>query len=500
MSAASAGPAQPPNLLLVTVDQWPATLTGYEGHPTILTPTLDQLARNGVRYTRTYSECPICIPARRSLMTGTTAQKHGDRSFDPTRRMPDLPTLAGTLRGAGYRSVAVGKLHVYPPRDRIGFDEVFLAEEGRPHLGGLDDYDLYLADQGHAGQGFLHGMNNNDYLWRPWHLPEHLHVTNWTTWQICREIKRRDPTRPHFWHLSYTHPHPPLAPLQAYLDMYRDAEPPTPPRGDWARDEAALPYALRSITDYWAHVKPHHLRDIQRAFYALCTHIDHQFRVVLGTLREEGLLDNTAILFTGDHGDMLGAHGLWAKRVFYEDSARVPTILLGPAGDRRTLPGTVDGRLVQLADVMPTLLDFAGVTVPGPVEGLSMIGERRRDVLVAGCREDASATRMATDGRYKLIWYPTGNVIQLFDLQEDPQELHDRSADPALTARRGALEQALVDSAWGVDLGWIRDGTLVGMPARDFRPQPNRGLSGQRGNQFPPPPQAGVDIVVGTPG
>ena len=118
-------------------------------------------------------------------------------------------------------------------------------------------------------------------------------------------------------------------------------------------------------------MKPRHLGDIQRAFYALCTHIDHQFRVVLGTLREEGLLDNTAILFTGDHGDMLGTHGLWAKRVFYEESARVPTILLGPAGDRRTPPGTVDGRLVQLADVMPTLLGFAGVTVPEPVEGLA---------------------------------------------------------------------------------------------------------------------------------
>ncbi|WP_202396837.1 sulfatase-like hydrolase/transferase [Teichococcus coralli] len=500
MSGMTGDAAQRPNILLVTVDQWPASLTGYENHPAILTPTLDQLARNGVRFPRTYSECPICIPARRSLMTGTTPRKHGDRSFDPAARMPALPTLAGTLRGAGYRSVAVGKLHVYPPRDRIGFDEVFLAEEGRPHLGGPDDYDMFLADQGFAGQGFLHGMNNNDYLWRPWHLPERTHVTNWTTWQMCREIKRRDPTRPNFWHLSYTHPHPPLAPLQAYLDIYRDAEPPVPPVADWARDEAALPYALRSITDYWAHVKPHHLRGIQRAFYALCTHIDHQFRVVLGTLREEGLLDNTVVLFTADHGDMLGTHGLWAKRVFYEDSARVPTILLGPQGDPRTPPGAVDNRLVQLADVMPTLLDFAGVAVPEEVEGRSMIGDARREILTAGCRDDASATRMATDGRFKLIWYPNGNRIQLFDLQEDPQEMQDRAGDASLAPRRAALEQALVEAAWGVDGDWISGGRLTGAPARAFRTQANRGLSGQRGNHFPPPPQAGADVVVGTPG
>jgi arylsulfatase len=492
--------AKRPNILFVTVDQWPASLTGYENHPTILTPTLDQLARNGVRFPRTYSECPICIPARRSMMTGTTARLHGDRSFDPVAPMPDMPTLAGMLSDAGYHSTAVGKLHVYPPRDRIGFHDVHLAEEGRPHLGGYDDYDIFLAEQGHVGRGFDHGMNNNDYLWRPFHLPEPCHVTNWTTWRMCREIKRRDPTRPGFWHLSYVAPHPPLAPLQAYLDIYRDAEPPPPVIGDWAQDPAAMPYALRSIIDYWAHVKPHHLRGIQRAFMAACTHIDHQLRLVLGTLREEGLLDETVILFTADHGDMLGNHRLWAKRLFYEDSARVPTILLGPKGDRRTPHGTVDDRLVQMADIMPTLLDYAGITPPAHVEGLSMVGEMRRDVLTAACRDDAAATRMSTDGRHKLIWYPTGNVIQLFDLAEDPGEMRDRAADPALAGTRARLEAALVEDAWGVDLDWISDGRLVGTPDRVSHSQPNRGLSGQRGHHFPPPPQAGADVVVGTPG
>ena len=489
-----------PNILFITVDQWPASLTGYEGHPTVLTPTLDQLARNGVRFPRTYSECPICIPARRTMMTGTTARQHGDRSFDPALPMPDLPTLPGLLRDAGYQTVAVGKLHVYPPRDRIGFEETHLAEEGRPHLGGYDDHEIYLADQGFPGQGFAHGMNNNDYMWRPWHLPEHCHVTNWTTWRLCREIKRRDPTRPAFWHLSYTAPHPPLIPLQAYLDMYRDTVPPAPAMGEWALDAAAQPYALRSIRDFWAHVQPHHLPAIQRAFMALCTHVDHQLRLVIGTLREEGLLDETAILFTADHGDMLGGHGLWAKRLYHEDSARVPTLLIGPKGDSRTRPGSIDQRLVGLADVMPTLLDFAGIAPPAHVEGLSMLGDERRSVLLGACREDANATRMATEGRFKLLWYPCGNVIQLFDLEEDPRELHDRADDPALAPVRARLEAALVAGAWGADLDWIRDGRLVGMPARAFVSQGNRGLSGQRGHHFPPPPIADASVVVGTPG
>jgi arylsulfatase A-like enzyme len=268
--------------------------------------------------------------------------------------------------------------------------------------------------------------------------------------------------------------------------------------GDWMR--GAPPYALQAVRDFWAHVKPEHVPAIQRAFMALCTHIDHQLRLVIGTLREEGLLDDTVILFTADHGDMLGGHGLWAKRLYYEDSARVPTLLVGPKDDARTKPGTVDERLVGLADVLPTLLHYAGVDVPAHAEGMSMVGEARRAVFVGACREDASATRMATDGRHKLLWYPCGNLFQLFDLQADPRELHDRADDPALAEIRATLEKALVEAAWGADLGWISDGRLMGMPARPFRSSPNRGLSGQRGHHYPPPPIMDASVVVGTPG
>ena len=129
-----------------------------------------------------------------------------------------------------------------------------------------------------------------------------------------------------------------------------------------------------------------------------------------------------------------------------------------------------------------------------------MVGAPQRDVLLGACREDANATRMATEGRYKLLWYPCGNVLQLFDLEEDPQERHDRAADPALATVRARLEAALIEGAWGADLDWISDGRLVGMPARDFIGQANRGLSGQRGHHYPPPPIVGADVVVGTPG
>jgi len=118
-----------PNVLLICVDHWPGRQLGVAGHPCIMSPTLDQLATNGVRFTNCYSAAPTCIPARRGLMTGTTPETHGDRIFSETLRMdPALPTLAQPFRDAGYQAQAVGKLHVYPQRDRIGFDEVILME------------------------------------------------------------------------------------------------------------------------------------------------------------------------------------------------------------------------------------------------------------------------------------------------------------------------------------------------------------------------------------
>ena len=487
-----------PHVLLVAVDQWPGRLLGSAGHPVIQTPTLDQLAANGVRFTRAYSECPICIPARRTLMTGATTRNHGDRVFGAVNRMPAMPTVAQAFADAGYHCQAVGKLHVYPPRDRIGFHEVWLAEEGRPHLGTVDDHDLYLADRGFPGRQFLHGMSNNDYVHRSWHLPEDGHVTNWTTWQMCRAIKRRDPTRPGFWHLSYTHPHPPLVPLQSYVDFYRRFDPPPPAGGAWSADAASLPKALQLVRAYWTPQTGEVLAEIRRAFYALCTHIDHQLRVVLGTLREEGLLEDTVVMVVGDHGDMLGDHGLWAKRTFYEGSANVPCMVSGGA----IAPRRIDDRLVGLQDVMPTLLDLAGLRVPQSCDGLSMLGPERRATLYGDCLENDGASRMLHDGRMKLIWYPAGNVVQLFDVEADPGETTDLAAEPDHAATRERLTTALVSACYGSDLdrGWVADGRLVGHPPAPLEPGGDRGFKGQRGLHFPEPPALDPERSVGAPG
>lgn len=488
-----------PNVLFITVDQWPGPLMGVAGHRVIETPTLDQLAGNGIYFPRAYSECPICIPARRTMMTGTSPEVHGDRVFQPAATMPELPLMAQAFRDSGYQATAVGKIHVFPPRNRIGFDDVILSEEGRGHLGGPDDYDHYLTDQGYPGRGYLHGMSNNEYGWRPWHLPEHCHATNWASEQMARTIKRRDPTRPAFWHLSYIYPHPPIVPLRDYFDRYAGRVIDEPVVGDWAGPGENLPPALQVVRNFWAQLPREHLMDARRAFYAQCTHIDHQLRVVLGTLREEEILDNTVILFTGDHGDLLGDHGLYAKRYMYEWSACIPMILVGSADDDRVGHHIVDERPVGLQDVMPTLLGLANIPVPQSCTGRSMVTDSPRDYLYCEALEGIKATRMVTNGRNKLIWYPCGNHVQLFDLAADSRERHNVVDDPSHADIRQELERALIANLHAGDEAWVKAGKLVGYPAEIVGVEPNRGLSGQRGYHQPPPPLTDPGHVVGTP-
>jgi len=477
-----------PNVLLIVTDHWPASLLGAAGHPAVHTPVLNQLCRNGVRFTNCYAETPVCLPSRRSLMTGTTPKQHGDRTFQPRRPMePHLPTLAQTFRDAGYQAYAVGKTHTYPQRDKIGFDDVLLDDEGRTLYGVSDDYEIFLGDKGYLGQQFGHGMSNNAYQATPWHLPEEAHATNWASNAIQRYVRRRDPTRPALWYVGFRHPHPPLVPPQRFLDHYNDVEIDEPYCAEWAKDVDALPYNLQGVASRAVYSE----REViwaRRAFYALCTHIDQQIGSILGTIREEGILDNTIVMFTSDHGDMLGNHGLWAKQTYYEDSTNVPMIVVGTKDDPVTGFNRTDDRLVGLQDVMPTLLDLCDIEIPDTVVGRTFFSDEQREHLYGEFGEQEHSSRMIRDSRYKLIWYPIGNKFQLFDLIEDPNEMIDLSDSEDRKDTLEKLQQLLLGELYGSDEKWIDDGQLVGEPAKSFRPGPNRGLSLTRGHQWPVPP------------
>lgn len=466
-----------PNILLITADHWFGKLLSCAGHPAIHTPTLDSLAASGVRFPNAYSECPVCMPARKTLLSGRSPTSHGMINNGANEAFPDEETLAAVLGGAGYQTTCVGKMHQSPQRWRVGFQEVYSEEEGRAFP---DDYEIFLADQGEGGRHFAGGMSNNEYAWRPWHLAERLHVTNWATETMCRTIKRKDPTRPALWYLSYTHPHPPLTPLQSYLDLLRDTPIDDPVFGDWASRPDLTEAERRRI------------RDIRRAFYALCMHIDHQIRVVIGTLNQSGQIHNTLILFSSDHGDMLGDHGLWAKRRFFENSANVPMILSAPMDHPKTPPpGTVDRRLVAWADIMPTLLDFAGVEMPDHCDGVSMVSETPREELFGICGSHVSgASRMIRQGPWKLVWTVEGNQQFLFNVEEDRDDTRNLIDDPDCAGIAQRLTARLIELLPDADReAWTSDGKLTGAPITDSAPieaaRYRRTLSSQRGLGWP---------------
>ena len=472
------------NVLMICADHWSGSLIGAEGNEHILTPTLDRLCDQGVRFSKAYTTTPTCIPARRALMTGTSARRHGDRTFQERLRMdPELPTLAAALGAAGYQTSAVGKLHVYPQRSRIGFDEVVLNEEGRHHLGmARDDYEIYLSDAGFHGEELTHAMGNNVYTVRPWHLPERHHQTYWTTREACRAIQRRDPDRPGFWYCSYAAPHPPITPPRDYLDIYRNLGVDEPFVGEWATEFDAMPYALKKRAVTWRTMDSVSKIALARmGFYAQCTYVDHQLRLLIGTLREEGLLDSTMIVFTADHGDMLGNHRQWAKPPMFDSSARVPLIVVPPAALSISDVPRVDDRLAALRDIMPTILEMCDLTVPKTVEGLSLFGDRTRETLYCEHFEDDRSLRMIRDDRYKLMWYPAGNRFQLFDMQNDPNEMHDLITGPHHADVAGSLEEALRNELYGADLDWVDGDRFVGIPEPTVEIPKDIGLVGQRG-------------------
>lgn len=403
--------------------------------------------------------------------------------------MPDVTTMAQAFRDAGYQADAVGKLHVYPQRDRIGFDSVILDEEGRQQFGVVDDYDIFLGDCGQTGRQFDHGMSTNQYSWRAWHLDDDLHPTNWASRQMARVVKRRDPTKPAFWYCGFRHPHPPLVPLQSYLDQYRDTDIDMPVCGEWLKGESGeLPFPLASLRGRTRMLNERDMIEARRAFYALCTHIDHQLRWLIGTLRGEGILDDTIILFMSDHGDMLGDHMAVKKRLFYEGAANVPMIISGGKYHGNLPEGETDDRLMGLQDVMPTLLDMCDIEIPESIDGISMTGDARRETIYGEWGEDDTACRMVRDARYKLIYYPVGNVFQLFDLQDDPTELTDLSRDAAHGEVLSRLTEILKGELYGSDLDWLEGGELVGLPDKPYQWRAQRDFYFQRGETWPPSP------------
>lgn len=426
-------PGERPNIILITTDQQRGDCIGIDPNaPAALqTPNLNWIARKGAFFGRGYSECPSCIPARHCLWTGMAPAANGLVGFQAPPWDPPH-TLAGELSKAGYQTEMIGKLHLGQARRRYGFDHMQLADATR---GNNNDYVEWLQVQHgrtevHAGMA--HGISSNGWVGRPHILPEEQMHTFWCIDRAMEFLSKRDPSAPFFLNISFIDPHPPLTPPSFYYNRYISRDLPKPVVGDWARkfdgpQKGLDPNAAEICLD------EHDMHCARAAYYGMVNFIDDQ----IGRLIQfaAGLMNESMVVFTSDHGEMLGDHHLFRKTWPYEASARVPFIMRTPKSWGYP-EDVVCQTPVGLQDIMPTLLDAAGLDIPGTCTGKSLLpilrGEtdRVRDVLHgehAPFKHYRNSNHYLTDGNYKYVWYTQTGREHLFNLKSDPQELHDLS-------------------------------------------------------------------------
>lgn len=416
--------AERQNILLITTDQQRFDTVQGAGNPYIYTPHLNWLADTGVRFDNAYSDCPICIPARTTLMTGRYGYSMGltFNAFEP-RPIRAEYSLPGLLTQAGYQTRAQGKMHFIPSRSHYGFEQMEL----------LEDYYRHMAEHPQHGLALDHGVGQNEMAPTISTLHETHSLTHWTVKRSIDFLETRDTTRPFFLWTSFSKPHPPLDPCANYWELYRDRPVPDPVKGDWSQrpDDVAEGWRRGTMLLNMAHrYAAEQLREIRRAYYACITQIDYSLGLLFARLREMKLLDNTLIVFTSDHGEMLGDHHLGAKQVGFEGSAHVPMIVRPPMGDwaaREPWRGQPCKALVCLADVLPTCLDFAGVEVPvaAQVDGIDMLGcatgKAAREIFFG----EAETYHYVRQGSYKYLFETWNGTELLFDLKQDPYEQRD---------------------------------------------------------------------------
>ncbi len=435
-----------PNILLYTTDQHRGDHLGLAGHATVETPNIDGFIERGAYFPNTYSEIPSTTGARRCLHGGQASHACGLIGYAAVE-WHERNTLAQVLADAGYHCINVGWRNMHPRRKLYGFHNVICHDLHE----GADDYWDWLRERlGPEAHERGHGCDANGWLARPWHLEERFHPTVWTTDVTIDQLRKRDPTRPFFMWTSHLRPHSPYDPPRFFWDMYADRELPEIPVGDWA-EKHGLPQPGLPRAAWRGRFTPEQNRRMRAGYMGSITHIDCELGRLMERLkRERKLLENTLIIFTSDHGDMMGDHHLHRKTYAYEGSARIPMVVRYPAG--LDLPSGTFEQVVGLQDVMPTILDAAGVSVPESVTGKSMFGAVRgegwREFFHgehSPCYSVEEATQYLTDGREKYIWFPATGREMLFDLAKDRKELHNLAADPARAERVALWRKRLID-------------------------------------------------------
>ena len=478
-----------PNILLITSDQQHWDTLGAT-NPRIRTPALDRLCREGTRFSRAYCPNPVCSPSRASIITGQYPSVHGCWTIG-VKLPEDVPTVGDALVAGGYRTALIGKAHFQPLASRPGSESL----ECQPTLRDLDfwrrfhgpwygfqhvevarnhadealvgqHYAIWMEEQGLADwRDYFQPVEREEALRRPrrrhrWDLPERFHYTAWTGERTVAQIEACAAAgAPFFLWASFHDPHPPYLVSEPWASMYRpeDMQPGELVPGEHERNPPFFGLTQQERPDFspWKEefashgFQSHrHERDaLQRdmaVYYGMISFMDAQIGSILERLDQLGLAENTLVVFSTDHGHFLGQHGLIAKGAFhYEDMIRLPFLVRFPG---RVPAGAVNATLQSLVDLAPTFLDYAGLPIPGMLQGVDQraaweAGEPARRWAMVENRHQPTRLHLRTyvEGRYKLTVYREAGYGELFDLAEDPGEVHNRWDDPAYAGVKAEL-------------------------------------------------------------
>lgn len=454
-----------PNILFITCDQMRWDCLGCAGNPVIQTPNLDALAAAGTRFRNAFTPDPICVPARASIMTGNYPQVCTGTKANCGGIREGQPLLTATLKSAGYKTYALGKLHFLPyappdaPRTTHGFDHVEWTESGRilkehdpkGERRGIEDYFDYLRDQGWFGYARAHGIGNNDVRPCASPLPPELYVDAWIADRSMAALDRHcadHADRPFFLWMSSPKPHSPYDPPRPYDRLYDPRRIPKP-FGDASLLEHMDPKIEQTL---WSHacdsVSPEAWQVIRSYYYGNISFLDAQIGRVLAHLDSLGLRESTLIVFTADHGDLIGDFGSAFKTNHMNGSVRLPFIVQGPG----VPAGAVSDALVGLQDLHPTFAAFAGASIGQEVQGHNLKpvfdgAPSPREWFYACTGGRGNQSSMIANGKWKYIYNEHGGIEQLYDQENDPGEVRNLALEAEQAFRVSECRGLLLSEA-----------------------------------------------------
>jgi arylsulfatase A-like enzyme len=446
-----------PNILFIISDQLRPDMLGCSGHPAIRTPHLDMLSKEGVLFNRAYTDCPICIPARTTMITGIQSHRYGMPSFAPEYRIDRERDqfLGAIMTRAGYQTRLIGKTHWHTEHDcRAGYECVISTDIRHQE---------HLRKYGHSPSP---GIGMNELTPMLSNCPEEMQDTNWCVQKGIDFLdQEHESDQPFFLCLSMEDPHPANVAREPYYSMY-DHEPlPEPVNPAWAGEDA--PYALKQIRYSNAHenMNEYERRKAQGVYYGKVTNIDHQLGRLFGTLMRKGLWDNTIVVFTADHGEMLFDYGTCFKATFLDPAARLPFMMRFPAA-MQTLRGAQIDALVELADLLPTFCEIAEVKPPEDITGKSMMplvtGEKT--AIRETMHGQIDNSHMFIEGNYKYLYFADDGVELLFDKSVDPMDEFNLAADESLIA---PIREHFIAHLAAENSSQLSDGRLLNLHKTD---------------------------------